>query len=200
MHPLGQPPVYYECSACGFLSADPSFRDATVCPACREPGAQRRIFPAERLRRLDARVRTYHQDREDEIVVILVATFLETLLEDLLARIMESQGASVKLRESVLDAQRSIGQRLSRLFPTLTGSTFEDSATKAGFGEFPRRWRKLRAVRNAFIHDSAFEAELQSIDRRTAVEAMDLLDQAYRLFVLLNNQFVARPSDPVDGA
>ena len=51
------------------------------------------LFPADRLRRLDARIRRYHADGEHEIVVILVATFLETLLEDMLDRIMAAEGA-----------------------------------------------------------------------------------------------------------
>ncbi|MBI5232477.1 MAG: hypothetical protein HY876_09980 [Coriobacteriales bacterium] len=194
LHRAGQPPVYYECPVCGFLTADTSFGTGDVtCPSCGAERDGRRIFPPERLRRLDARIRRYHSDGESEIVVILVATFLETLLEDILARIMESQGASLKLRASVLDTQRSVGQRLGRLFPTLTSVTFEDSAAEEGFRDFPKRWRALRASRNAFIHDSAFEAPIQNLDTRTASEAMALLDQAYRLFVHLNNRFAIRP-------
>jgi hypothetical protein len=178
---------------CGYLSDDPKVGSGErPCQECKlgKPGRVR-LFPPERLRGLDARIRRYHSEKDPEIVVILVATFLETLLEDILARIMESQGASVKLRAAVLDGQRSIGVRIGKLFPTLTGHQFEDVCAEIGFREFPRRWRHLRGERNAFIHDSAFESVVEQITAASAADAMELLDQAYRVFVLINNRFVA---------
>ena len=130
-------------------------------------------------------------DGEHEVVVILVATFLETVLEDMLARIMAAEGASVKLRAGVLDTQRSIGQRIGKLYPTLVGEQFEVSAAKAGFPEFPRQWRVLRSERNAFIHDAAFDGQKESLSAETAADSLRLLDQAYALFVHINNRFVA---------
>jgi hypothetical protein len=185
-------PLYRECPVCGYISAEQGFVGGTRrCPRCESPGDSRRTFPAERIRRIDERIRRYHHDGEHEVVVILVATFLETLLEDMLARIMAAEGASVKLRAGVLDTQRSVGQRLGKLFPTLTGEQFEVAAEKAGLAEFPRRWRQLRAERNAFIHDAAFEGERESLSVETAAEALRLLDSAYALFVHINNRFVA---------
>jgi hypothetical protein len=196
------PPPYRECPECGFISSKSGFVDGSQrCPHCGEPGDSRRSFPAERIRRIDERIRRYHDEGEHEVVVILVATFLETLLEDVLARIMAAEGASVKLRAGVLDTQRSVGQRIGKLFPTLTGEQFEDAASKAALAEFPKRWRQLRAERNAFIHDAAFEGERESLSIETAAEALQLLDSAYALFVHINNRFVAgekrrRHSDP----
>lgn len=197
-----QSPLYWECAACGFLSPDTRFGAGEIpCPGCkvRSPGHSQ--FPPDRLRRLDARVRHYHADGEHEIVVILAATSLESLIEDILARIMGAQGASVRLRATVLDTQRSIGQRIGKLFPSLTGVQFEDAAAELGFRDFPHRWRVLRAERNAFIHDSAFEGVQEELTGATAADAMALLDQAYRLFVSINNRFVAdgrrrRSTDP----
>jgi len=190
--PDSESPLYWECPACGFLSADPAFRGGTgKCPACGAPGDGRREFPPQRLRRLDARVRTYHREGESEVVVILAATFLESLLEDILARIMKARGATDRLSATVLDTERSIGQRIGRLFPSLTGVQFEDAAAELGFREFPRRWRTLRTERNAFIHDSSFEGVQEELTDASANEAMQLLDQAYKLFVLINNRFVA---------
>jgi hypothetical protein len=159
------------------------------------------MFPPERMRRIDARIRRYNEDGESEVVVILAATFLESLLEDMLARIMASEGASVRLREAVLDTLRSVGQRIGKLFPTLTGVQFEEAAAEAGLPEFPRRWRALRSERNAFIHDAAFEGAREELSDGSAREALQLLDQAYRLFVRINNRFVAgarhrRKDDP----
>ncbi|MDP2234046.1 MAG: hypothetical protein Q8K89_10440 [Actinomycetota bacterium] len=185
-------PPYRECPECSFISAEPGFASGTKrCPHCFAAGDSRRSFPAERIRRIDERIRHYHGEGEHEVVVILVATFLETLLEDMLARIMAAEGASVKLRAGVLDTQRSVGQRIGKLFPTLTGEQFEDAAKKAGLAEFPKRWRRLRAERNAFIHDAAFEGERESLSIETAAEALDLLDNAYALFMHMNNRFVA---------
>ena len=190
--PKAEGPVYWECPTCGFLSADPGFRDvAKRCPACRSTLGPRRTFPPERLRRVDARIRRYHSDGESEVVVILVATFLESLMEDMLARIMAAEGASVKLRAAVLDTLRSVGQRIGKLFPTLTGEQFEDAAAESGFRDFPHRWRALRAERNAFIHDAAFEGAREQLGDASAKEALELLDEAYALFVRINNRFVA---------
>jgi len=190
--PIPDAPLYRECPSCGYISAEKEFADGTRrCPRCETPGDSRRTFPAERIRRIDERIRRYHNDGEHEVVVILVATFLETLLEDMLARIMAAEGASVKLRAGVLDTQRSVGQRIGKLFPTLTGEQFEVASEKAGLAEFPRRWRRLRAERNAFIHDAAFEGQRESLSIETAAEALNLLNSAYALFVHINNRFVA---------
>ena len=185
-------PVYWECSECGYLSHDPEFADvAHKCPTCSGASGTRRTFPPDRLRRVDARIRRYQAEGENEVVVILVATLLESLLEDMLARIMQAEGASMKLSAAVLDTLRSVGQRIGKLFPTLTGVVFEDAAAEAGLPEFPKRWRALRAERNAFIHDAAFEGAREELGEAVAKEATALLDQSYRLFVRINNRFVA---------
>jgi hypothetical protein len=187
-------PRYWECPICGFLSADPAFGGGQKrCPFCDAPPDQRRQWPPERLRTLDARIRDYRAQGEDEIVVILVATLLETLLEDILDRVMRTRGADSAVRAAVLDAQRAVGMRISRLFPTLTGEQFEDAAAQLGFRDFPHRWRKMRAVRNAFIHDDPYEGVQEEMTPQTSGEAMRLLDQAYKLFVSINNRFVASP-------
>ena len=186
------PPRFRECPVCGYISADSAFADSsTLCPSCGSHGDGRRAFPADRIRRVDERIRRYHTEGEHEVVVILVATFLETLLEDMLARIMAAEGASVKLRAGVLDTQRSVGQRIGKLFPTLTGEQFEDAAAEAGFREFPHSWRDLRSERNAFIHDATFELSREELGQASATEAIRVLDQAYVLFVRINNRFVA---------
>lgn len=193
--PTGSAPVFFECPACGFLSADQRFGSGeTPCPICKSPGDGRRTFPPSRLRRLDERIRHYHAEGESEIVVILVAAFLEAILEDIIDRILTARGADLKVREVVLDGQRAIGARVGRLFPHLTGEQFEEAAAELGYREFPKRWRDVRAARNAFIHDSPFRGPQETLDAAMASEAMDLLDQAYKLFVLMNNRFVAEPS------
>ena len=185
-------PTYYECPACGFLSANARFGAGELaCPHCKSDETPRREFPPSRLRRLDGRIRHYHEEGESEIVVILVETFLEAILEDIIDRILTARGADVQVREIVLDGQRAIGGRIGRLFPHLTGESFEEAAEEMGFREFPRRWRKIRQSRNAFIHDSPFNSPQERLDDAMAAEAMQLLDQAYKLFVLMNNRFVA---------
>lgn len=190
--PAAHAPTFFECPACGLLTADPRFGGGEiVCPTCGAHGDGRRSFPPERLRRLDGRIRHYHHEGEHEIVVILVETFLESILEDIIDRILTARGADVMVREVVLDGQRAIGARIGRLFPHLTGEQFEEAAAALGYREFPRRWRDLRSARNAFIHDSPFRGAQETLDARDAATAMDLLDQAYELFVSLNNRFVA---------
>lgn len=183
--------TFYECPSCGYLSADPLLVDAGhPCPSCGSSSVPRRTFPTERLLRLDDRVRRYYREGEHEIVVILVAAFLEAILEDMLDRLLTAHGADVAVREVVLDAQRAIGGRIGRVFPRLTGVQFEEAASELGYRDFPHRWREMRGARNAFIHDSPFTSPRESLDGSMASEAMRLLDQSYRLFVLINNRFV----------
>lgn len=187
--------MYYECPSCGWLSPHRDFRDAggATCAKCAGTvgTGEARTFPTERLRRLDERIRRYHREGEHEITVILAAAFLEAMLEDVLDRILTAHGADVGVRHVVMDGQRSVGLRLSRVFPHLTGTEFEEAAAELGSRDFPHRWRQLRAARNAFIHDSPFHGAQESLDRHWADESMNLLDAAYRLFVSLNNRFAA---------
>ncbi|MDO8879723.1 MAG: hypothetical protein Q7W44_02825 [Coriobacteriia bacterium] len=188
----GEAPLYWECPSCGYISGDPAFLDAQhPCPFCKATGTERRSFPTERIRRLDARIRSYHREGDHEIVVILVMTFLETILEDILDRIMNAHGADLPLRRMVMDTQRSIGVRIGKVFPSLAGEEFEDAAAELGYRDFPYRWRQLREARNAFIHDSPFNGAKEALLPSMGDDAMDLLDQAYQLFVLMNNKFVA---------
>lgn len=192
---------YFECPVCGYLSPEPRFASGeAACPVCHAEAHPRRSFPSDRLRRLDDRIRRYREDGEYEIVVILVAAFLEALIEDLLDRILKAHGADLQVRRVVLDTQRAIGGRLGRLFPHLTGTEFEEAAADLGYRDFPRRWRQMREARNAFIHDSPFNGVRESLDEGMARQAMELLDQSYPLFVSSNNRFVAeRRAHPPHG-
>jgi len=190
--PADSAPTYYECPLCGYLSSDIAFGGGTkACPKCGAPGDSRRTYPTDRLRKLDERIRRYHAEGESEIVVILVAAFLEAILEDILDRIMQAHGADLQIRRVVLDCQRSIGGRIGHVFPGLTNTEFEGIASELGFREFPHSWRMLREARNSFIHDSPFSTVRESIDQGMGDRAINLLDQAYRLFVRINNRFVA---------
>ena len=188
----GEAPTYWECPQCGFLTGDPSFLDAQhPCPMCGARDVERRVYPTERIRRLDARIRQYHREGDHEIVVILVMALLEAVLEDILDRIMDAHGADLPLRRMVMDTQRAIGTRIGKLFPALAGEEFEEAAAELGYRDFPYRWRQMREARNAFIHDSPFNGAKESLQPSMGNDAMQLLDQSYRLFVLLNNKFVA---------
>lgn len=188
----GEAPLYWECPVCGYISGDPDFMDGNhPCSVCGATDGERRTYPTERIRRLDTRIRRYNGEGEHEIVVILVMALLEAMLEDILDRIMQVQGASLPLRKMVMDTQRAIGTRIGKLFPALVGEEFEDAAAELGYRDFPYRWRQLREARNAFIHDSPFNGARETLQPSMGNDAMELFDQSYKLFVLLNNRFVA---------
>jgi len=188
----GTTPIYWECPACGYITGDPRFgTPGQTCPFCGKADGAWRVFPTDRIRRLDARIRAYQADGDHEIVVILVMALLEAMLEDILDRIMEAHGADLPLRRMVLDTERSIGVRIGRIFPSLVDEEFEEAAAELGYRDFPYRWRKMREVRNAFIHDSPYSGAQESLAPSMGDDAMDLLVQSYKLFVLINNRFVA---------
>lgn len=190
--PRKSAPSYFECPTCSFLSDDPVFaRPDVSCPSCGAVGVTRRPFPTDRLRRLDSRVRHYYEEQEHEIVVILVAAFLEAALEDIIDRMLISRGADLPVRRLVLDGERGIGGRLAYVFPRLTTGSFEAVAKEFGFGDFSGEWRAMRQARNAFIHDSPFHGPQETLDAGLAHKAMILLDQTYLLFARINNAFVA---------
>ncbi len=185
-------PVLYECPTCLYITKDAGLKSGDKpCPSCRNFSDRWRKMPAERLARFDESIRQHHRNGDHEVVVVLVATFLETVMEDLLARMMQAQGATTKVTALVLDTERSVGMRIGKLFPALAGQTFEDVAAEVGFREFPKRWRAMRGARNAFIHGESFDDPRETLDHAEACEAMSLLDQAYELFILMNNRFVA---------
>ncbi|MGB4594145.1 MAG: hypothetical protein WBI63_10295 [Coriobacteriia bacterium] len=187
----GRAPEYRECPTCGFISGDPRFLDPEhPCPSCSSTGDRRR-FPSDRVRRLDERIRAYNAQGDYEIVVILVMTLLETILEDIMDRMLEAHGADLQVRRMIMDSQRAIGIRIGKVFPSLAGEEFEEAAAELGYRDFPYRWRQMREARNSFIHDSPFNGPRERLDKQMGHDAMILLDQAYRLFVLLNNRFVA---------
>jgi hypothetical protein len=191
-HPAAKAPSFWECPACSYLSGDPTFAaSGSPCPGCGSTQGPRRQFPPDSQRLLDDRIRGYYREGEWQITVILAAALLEALLEDILDRIMAAHGADIAIRGTLLDSVRAIGTRISRLFPDLTGVEFETAASQAGYHEFPKRWRKVRQVRNAFIHDTPYRDVAGTLDAGTATESMLLLDTAYTLFVSLNNTFVA---------
>jgi len=95
------------------------------------------------------------------------------------------------VRQMIMDSQRAIGVRIGKIFPALANEEFEEAAAELGYRDFPYRWRQMREARNAFIHDSPFNGPRERLDKQMGLDAMQLLDQAYRLFVLLNNRFVA---------
>ena len=188
----GEAPVYWECPSCGYISGDPRFADPDFpCAFCHDRGGERRTYPTDRIRRLDERIRQYHRDADHEIVVILVMAFLETILEDMLDRLMTAHGADLAVRKMLMDTERAIGLRLGKVFPSLTGAEFEDVAEELGYRDFPKRWRTLRDARNAFIHDSPYNGARETLQPSMGHDAMALLDQAYKLFVLVNNKYVA---------
>jgi hypothetical protein len=185
-------PMYWECPVCGYITGDPDFMGGGhPCPFCNASDGQRRAYPTERIRRLDGQIRGYHRQGDHEIVVILVMALLEAVLEDILDRIMDAHGADLPLRRMVMDTQRAIGTRIGKLFPALAHEEFEEAAAELGYRDFPYRWRQMREARNAFIHDSPFNGAKETLQPSMGNDAMELLDQSYKLFVLMNNKFVA---------
>ena len=121
----------------------------------------------------------YHGEGENEIVVILVAAFLEAILEDIIDRILVGHGADLPVRRAVLDTQRAIGgahrRSSSRSSPATSSRTSPPSSASATSRTAGARCAR-RATRSSTTRRSTARARRST--RTMAAQAMQLLDQA----------------------
>ena len=161
-------PFYRECPVCGYISSEHGFVDGSrPCPRCSTPGDSRRTFPAERIRRLDERIRSYQTQGDDEIVVILVMTLPR---DDSRGHPRPHDGRTRRgpeaARRVIWIASARSASASARSSRTLAGEEFEEAAAELGYRDFPKRWRPMREARNAFIHDSPFDRPARASRRR----------------------------------
>lgn len=178
--------VRHRCWKCDFIgpsSLDPPHRQ--VCPKCGERGPWI-THPLPGIRVIAGQCLQAQERGENELVVILFGTMFEVMLEDFFDLLMIRLGIPKDTRDYILQKKISgVKQRLDDLFPGLTGKKFKTITRDTEFADFYNRWEKIRSERNAFLHE-----EHGRISKKTAQEAIDLIEPCFRLFEWLNNSVI----------
>jgi len=92
------------------------------------------------------------------VLVILFCTLTEVLFQQFLEECMSRMGLQAKIQDRLLRDNLYMHQRMKRLFPTLTGDTWMDSAKQLGrrgkqnFEKTVRFYEQASEVRNEFLH------------------------------------------------
>jgi hypothetical protein len=125
-------------------------------------------------------------------VVIFYCVLREALLERLIEELMSFQYLSDNLRERLTKDYASHYDRLFKLFPALTGVSWDEalkcvhSETGKDFGPISNTLKEMADARNRFIH----ETNIYSINRDTAKQCIESIYGTFELFVELHNLLV----------
>jgi hypothetical protein len=121
---------------------------------------------------------------EHQVVVLLAATMLEKLFDQLLTRVFVRSGKDSENARKAVKAIRGHPNR-EKLFAELTGVGFEEAILKSGTAHFHSSWQEIRVVRNKFMHELPF-----AIHASHAEKAFGLAREAFRVFAQLHNQLL----------
>jgi len=121
---------------------------------------------------------------EENFIVIIACTFIETLLDSFLIEILVGKGVSEEIATHVIKEMKSIPAKM-RLFKRLTGQKISTALKQLAFEDFSENWRYLREdKRNEFIHGNP-----HTIKEDDAKRAYDIAVDAVKVFACLHNKF-----------
>ncbi len=123
-------------------------------------------------------------NEEHQVVVLLTAAMLEKLLRELLLRMLvkRSGGDWEESRKRL----RKVGRQDGRedIFQNLTGTGLREAIAGVGVPDFYDSWRKLRELRNEFMHGKPFVIGVSNTEK-----AFDVAQGAFGVFAGLQNRF-----------
>jgi hypothetical protein len=204
---------YYICQACGVVDRD---KDRLIvghkCPRCGTPSQQGLMFFDMTVGAIADLVAEFYpllppdsppstapitDPPESHRLAILVffCTLGEILLQHYLERCMLRLGLPVEIQERLLQDNLFPKQRIKRLFPILTGATWQvavKAASKSANSEFENTvdfYLEATEKRNQLLH----VGNKWLITPDMAVKCFDQMDSLIRLFVELHNIYLAKP-------
>jgi hypothetical protein len=199
---------YYQCTECRVADTYMRTREGTTCPTCkRQSDLGMSFFDLSVLIMLDLIQEAYraipptNAGSDDDLERVTshsasVLIFYCTLRELLLIRFVTALMIGMRLPITVsrrLDADSdSHSQRLFKLFPALTGMTWEEALDSlpvldgVNWGQLNEFLGIVSDKRNAFLHEGQFAKGR----RDTAIDCVTNIFPLLELFIQLNNVFV----------
>lgn len=197
------------CDACGIVDRDSNrLIEGYKCPNCGKGGTATLYFNISVLSLIDLMQEFYSTDvifkeeafntgqREINIrlaVVIFFCTLTEVLLHYFLDRLMLKMGISEKDRESCLNNNLSISQRVNELFPSLTDDKWKQAINEINenveldYNKTSKFCRDAKKARNEFLHKGNKRAIPKDMPEECITHIWTLLN----LFVSLHNKYIA---------
>lgn len=130
-------------------------------------------------------------DSRDIAVLIFYCTLREILLNELIWELMEAQSIPRRVADRLLGDNRTHATRLSKVFPSLTGTKWKDAVSSVDLGD--RRYiqvdeftKNAAQWRNAFLHSG----DKWEIDKHQITACLEMASDLITLHVSLHNKFV----------
>jgi hypothetical protein len=204
--------TFWICPHCGTVDAHPG-RAAPdhKCGQCgeRANGLSPAYFTSNVLSLIDLMQELYHLKADNAlqlpapengkrnghhlVLVILFCTLTEVLFQQFLEECMGRMGLQSKIQDRLLRDNLYMHQRMKRLFPTLTGVTWMDTAKQLGrrnkqnYEKSARFYEQASEVRNEFLHrggDWVIPGEMPE-------QCLRQIKPLILFFVDLHNEYVA---------
>lgn len=197
------------CDSCGIVDRDRNrLRAGYKCTNCGKEETATLYFDINVLSLIDLIQEFYstelifkeeafdNEQRDINIrlaVVIFFCSLTEVLLYHFLDRLMLKLGISEKDRESRLNNNLSISQRVNKLFPSLTDDKWEKAINEINenveldYNKTSIFCRDAKIARNEFLHKGNKRAIPKDMPEECITHIWTLLN----LFVSLNNKYIA---------
>lgn len=124
---------------------------------------------------------------DENFIVIITCTFIETLLDRLLIDILIKKETSEEIATSLIKEIKSIPSKMS-LFKRLTGQKLSAVLKQSTFQDYAENWRYLREdKRNEFIHGNP-----HTIKEDDAKKSYQIGMDSVKVFAYLHNKFCVK--------
>ncbi len=124
---------------------------------------------------------------EHKATVLMACSAFESMFLSLLIHVGIWRGGLEPQKAKRIVEQLGVPGRTYSQFEKWANCSIDDKAEQIGYSAFWENWRKIRAVRNKFMHGKD-----DPIKRSTAIDAFKLLPQLVAFFVTLNNHFAPK--------
>ena len=198
--------TFYQCSACNTVDNDKKrAKIGYPCPACKQPSPVARIYwPIPALSLIDLIQGFYHAEGNQSLrsplydpstnlrlaTVVFFCSLGEVTLTHLLREMMSWQGIERNLQERLLDDNRSLSQRVERLYPCLThqkwiGDLKEISKGKElNYLDTHKFFRSVTDARNKWLH----QGNMWRVPREMPKQCVEQIWPLLCMIVALHNK------------
>ena len=207
---LGLLNKYSDCWGCGEVIKDPNLlvpdpfnpgQFKSFCPTCKRE-TTRHLFPPKNLTSVFEMIAESAEMNRPILVLVLSCTVFETMVEDLVLRLLEKRHTYPEICEAVIDATDYRSKM--RIIETITGKKPKRLAKSAGYDKLMGTLEAIKSKRNSFLHTGvAMKVEMvefkfdkrytfpkhKELDEEDIKQALDFTIDTINLFAKLYTQF-----------